>query len=155
MRQKRAIYHFWPHLWLVLKFSEVFLQYFFEITYNFPVKDNAALNMFAACFCQLIQITGGVNLTIDKLKVACPKIFTFLSKYMLGDPRSGKYLSQIRIQGLRRQRIRSEIRNTAHIEHYLREIIRKINILSSVLKMFIYPQISTISWHSSFKGCYL
>jgi hypothetical protein len=89
MRWERSIYNFWPHLWLVLKFSEVFLQYFFEVTYYFPVNaDKVALNMFAACFCQLLHNTGGVNLTIENLKVACPKIFTFLSKYMLGDPRS-------------------------------------------------------------------
>ncbi len=32
----------------VFKISEVFLQYFFEITYYFPVNaDKASLNMFA------------------------------------------------------------------------------------------------------------
>jgi hypothetical protein len=47
-------------------------QIFFGMTYNFPVNENkAALNKFSACFCQPVQITGGVNFTIDKLKVAC------------------------------------------------------------------------------------
>ncbi len=55
---------FWPHLWLVFKFSEVFLQYFFKITYYFPVNaDKVALNMFAACFCQLLHNIGGVKFT--------------------------------------------------------------------------------------------
>jgi hypothetical protein len=51
---------------VVFIISEVFLQYFFEITHYFPVNaDKVALDMFAACFCQLLHNTGGVKFAND------------------------------------------------------------------------------------------
>ncbi len=42
----------------------MFLQYFFKITYYLTVnEDKVALNMFAACFCQLLDNTAGVKFT--------------------------------------------------------------------------------------------